>query len=278
MKIRELLHWSSRSLVNSSSPDIDAWALLKFVLQVDDAWLIANEQTPIDPQHEARIRKLVDFRNSGVPVAYLTNSRQFWSKDLHVNSRVLVPRPETETLVEAVLNTARSFLSPTILELGTGSGAIAIALSTEIPHAEITATDLSRDALAIAKINLGRHNCANVKLMEADWFSGLEGRKFHLICSNPPYIARNDPHLEAPELQHEPESALVSGEDGLDAIRQIVSESSGYLHPGGWLVLEHAYDQAMQVQSIMNNARFVDVHSEKDLMDHDRVSLGRRPE
>lgn len=264
--------------MNSSSPDIDAWILLKFVLQVDDAWLISNEQTLLDPQDEDRVRKLVDFRNSGVPVPYLTNSREFWSQDLHVNSRVLVPRPETETLVEVVLNTIRSFLSPTILELGTGSGAIAIALSIEIPHAEITATDLSRDALAIAKINLERYHCTNVKLEQTDWFSGLEGRKFHLICANPPYIACNDPHLEAQELQYEPKSALVSGEDGLDAIRQISSESSDYLHPNGWLILEHGYDQTMQVHTILRTAGFVDIRSEKDLMGHDRVSLGRRSE
>ena len=264
--------------MNSSSPDIDAWVLFKFVLQVDDAWLISNEQTPVDPQDEARIRELIESRKRGVPVAYLTSSRQFWSKDFHVDSRVLVPRPETETLVEVVLRTARSFRSPTVLELGTGSGVIAAVLSSRMPHARITATDLSQDALAVAKINLQRYGCTNVNLKKADWFSGLEGRRFDLICSNPPYIACNDPHLEASELQHEPQSALIAGEDGLDAVRQIVSAAFDYLHPRGWLILEHAYDQAMEVQAIMNDAGFVDVHSEQDLLGHDRVSLGRRPE
>jgi len=278
LKIRELLDWSSKSLVRSSSPDIDAWVLLKFVLQADDSWLISNEHAPVGSQDEARIRELIELRKRGVPVAYLTNSRQFWSKDLYVDSRVLVPRPETETLVETVLRIARSFRSPDILELGTGSGAIAVALSSKMPHAKMTATDLSQEVLAVAKINLQRHDCTNVNLEKADWFSGLEGRRFDLICSNPPYVGRNDPHLEVPELQHEPQSALVAGKDGLDAIRQIVSAASGYLHSKGWLILEHAYDQAGDIRAMMNNAGFVDVHSEKDLSGHDRVSLGRKSE
>ncbi len=278
VKVKELLHWSSKSLANSSSPDIDVWVLLKHALRVDDAWLISNGQTLIKDQDEMRFRELIDSRKRGIPVAYLTNSRQFWSKDLYIDSRVLVPRPETEILVEAVLRCARRFQSPAILELGTGSGAIAIALSSELPDATVTATDISQDALAVAGINLEKHECTSVNLKKADWFSGLESGRFDLICSNPPYVASGDPHLKTPELQHEPESALIAGKDGLDAVRQIVSAASGYLHPRGWLILEHAYDQVMPIQAMMANARFVDIHSEKDLMGHDRVSLGRRPE
>ncbi|MCY4051389.1 MAG: peptide chain release factor N(5)-glutamine methyltransferase [Gammaproteobacteria bacterium] len=276
MKIRELLNWSSESLTNSSSPDIDAWVLIKFVLQVDDAWLIANEQTSIDAQNVVQIQKLVESRKHGIPVAYLTNSQEFWSKNLYVDSRVLVPRSETETLVEIVLRFAQSIQSPTILELGTGSGAIAIALSSELPHAKVIATDISQDALAVATTNFKNWKSTNVDIIKADWFVGLETRRFDLICSNPPYVACNDPHLEQLELQYEPKFALISGEDGLDAMRQIVREAPDYLHSNGWLILEHAYHQAIQVQAIMESAHFEDIHSEKDLTGHFRVSCGRK--
>ncbi len=277
LKIRELLDWSTKSLVNSSSPDIDAWVLIKSVLQVDDAWLIANEQSSISAQDEVCIRKLIVSRNRGVPVAYLTNSRQFWSQTLYVDSRVLVPRSETETLVEVVLRFAQLIQSPTILELGTGSGAIAIALSGEMPHAKITATDSSQETLAVAKTNLEKCDSVNVDIIKSDWFTGLETRQYDLICSNPPYVASNDPHLEAPELQHEPKLALIAGDDGLDAIRQIVRGAPDYLRPDGRLILEHAHHQARQVQTLLENAQFIDIHSEKDLAGHLRVSYARKP-
>lgn len=278
LKIRQLLRSSSKNLVNSLSPDLDAWVLLKFALQVEDAWLIANEETVIDAQHEVRYRELIDSRNRGVPVAYLTQSRQFWSKNLYVDSRVLIPRPETETLVEAVLNCLGDFKSPSILELGTGSGAISVALSSELPKAEILATDNSSNVLAVAKINLDLHSCSNVMLTKANWFSGLDGQTFDVICTNPPYVASQDPHLDSPELLHEPKSALVAGKDGLDAIRVIVKEAPACLRPKGWLALEHGYDQALAVQKLLKQACLTHIRTVDDLMGHSRVSMARKPE
>lgn len=277
MKIRELLNWSAYELVNSSSPDIDGWALLKAALQVDDAWLIAHDQNSVDSRDEAGFRELIQSRKRGVPVSYLTHSRQFWSKDLYVDSRVLVPRHETEVLVDAALVCAKELQYPSILELGTGSGAVAIALSSELPNAKITAIDNSSDALAVAQINLERHQCSNVVLKQSDWFSAVRGQRYDLICANPPYIASSDPHLEAPELRHEPKSALIAGKDGLEAIGKIVCAAPDHLHAMGWLVLEHGHDQAPAVQQLFEYMRWADIHSSDDLMGNNRVIQARRP-
>lgn len=250
--------------------------MLKSVLEVDDAWLIAHAREGIDEGSENRFRKLIASRSRGIPVAYLLKSRQFWSRDLYIDSRVLVPRHETETLVESVLDCAARLRTPSILELGTGSGAVAVALSVELPDADIVATDISGEALAVARKNIARHDCRNVTLKRADWFSGLGGQCFDVICSNPPYVASGDSHLESPELKSEPLSALVAGVRGLDALEAIAREAPGHLKPCGWLLLEHGLDQAMDVRKLLVESGFRDIRCFPDLAGRDRVTRGRR--
>ena len=276
MNIQDILNWSSSALIRSQSADIDARALLKSVLEVDDAWLIANARKGIDKASENRFRELVAARSRGIPVAYLLKSREFWSRDLYIDSRVLVPRHETETLVERVLDCAVELGTPSILELGTGSGAVAVALSVELPDASILATDISEEALAVARKNIARHGCRNVVLQRAAWFSGLGGQRVDVICSNPPYVASGDSHLESPELKSEPLSSLVAGVRGLDALEAIAREAPDHLKPCGWLLLEHGYEQAMDVREILMESGFRDVRCFPDLAGRDRVTRGRR--
>jgi release factor glutamine methyltransferase len=214
-------------------------------------------------------------------VAYLTGHKAFYGLDLHVDARVLDPRPDTETLVEWALDVLRaaSDSAPRVLDLGTGSGAIALAIAHAAPHARVTAVDASADALAVARANAGRLGL-DVPMHQGDWFAALpapadERERFALIVSNPPYIRDDDTHL--PALAHEPRQALTSGPDGLDDIRRIVAEAPARLAPGAWLLLEHGWDQGEAVRALLGQAGFVDVQSRADLAGQTRCSGGRMP-
>lgn len=255
----------------------EAERLLAHVLERPRAWLYAwPEHLPTRAQR-IEFERLVAARVAGAPVAYLLGRRAFWTFDLEVTPAVLIPRPETERLVELALARLPAETPVAVADLGTGSGAIALAIARERPLARVVATDIGADALAVASGNAARLGLGNVAFAEGDWCAALGDARFDLIASNPPYIEAGDPHLARGDLRHEPPRALASGMDGLDAIREIIDAAPHHLRPGGWLLLEHGYDQAARVRALLASRGFVDVGSAVDLAGHERVSLGRTP-
>lgn len=248
--------------------------LLGMALQVNRAWLIAHEHDPLPAEHIARYGQLLARRKDGEPMAYLQGEKEFFGRVFKVAPGVLVPRPETELLVELALEKAALFSLPQVLDLGTGSGCIAITLALECRACSVSATDRSEDALAVARVNAASLSAA-VAFRQGDWFAALPERTglFDLVVSNPPYVAEGDRHLDA--LRHEPLSALAAGVDGLDDIRRIVREAPAHLNPGGWLMLEHGWDQAQSVQDLMCEQAFLDVQTHMDLAGIGRVTVGR---
>lgn len=254
---------------------VDARALLRLVLDCDAAYLIAHREVTLDPEQEAAFRDRVARRVRGEPVAYLTGEREFYGLSLRVTPAVLIPRPETELLVEIALEKLPQDAAGAVLDLATGSGCVALAIAHERPRARVTATDASEDALAVARGNAACHGLGRVRFLASDWFAALEGERFDLIAGNPPYVAAGDPHLAQGDLRFEPRQALVGGADGLDCIRRIVSEASAHLEPGGWLLLEHGYDQGPACRKLFELAGFEAVFSRQDPAGHERVSGGR---
>lgn len=256
---------------------LDAQLLLLHALAraaTDRAWLIAHD-TDLLPQAAAdRFHALVQRRLAGEPLAYLTGAKEFHGLSLAVDARVLVPRPDTETLVDWALELLPPHASPCqVLDLGTGSGAVALALKAARPALEVCATDASADALAVAQANAWRLGLA-LEFACGSWFDAAPGR-YHLVVSNPPYVAQHDPHLAA--LCHEPRSALVSGDDGLDDLRNIIEHAPGHLYPGGWLLLEHGWDQAEAVRELLVAAGLEQAQSRRDLAGTLRCSGARAP-
>jgi release factor glutamine methyltransferase len=240
------------------------------------AWLLAHDLDALPDSVKAAFMALVQRRLRGEPVAYLTGHKEFFGLDLQVDARVLVPRPDTETLVEWALDVLDGLnLSPrSALDLGTGSGAVALAIKHSRPHVEVSATDFGSEALAVAQANAQRLQLA-VRFSQGSWLDG-DQQRYQLIVSNPPYICTGDPHLS--DLTHEPQQALTSGADGLDDIRTIIRQAPGHLNPGGWLLLEHGYDQAAGVRDLLGAGGFADVQSRRDLGGIERCSGGRWPE
>ena len=252
---------------------LDAQLLLLHVLGrggSDRGWLIAHDGDELPAVKQDAYLAACSRRAAGEPVAYLTGEKEFFGLPLHVDARVLVPRPDTETLVEWALELLRDRQAPRVIDLGTGSGAIALALQSARPDADVEAVDRSADALEVARGNAQRLGLA-VRLRQADWLQGA-GR-YDLVASNPPYVAEADPHL--PDLAHEPRGALVAGADGLDDLRSIVAQAPAHLLPGGWLLLEHGWDQAAAVRGLLQAAGFSQVASRRDLAGISRCSGGR---
>ncbi|TBR09159.1 MAG: peptide chain release factor N(5)-glutamine methyltransferase [Lysobacter sp.] len=255
-------------------PPGEADYLLAHALGRDTGWLFAHGSESLPPDIARRFADLMARRLQGTPVAYLTGVRGFWTLELAVSPDTLIPRPETERLVELALE--RLPTTPCdVADLGTGSGAIALAIASERPDARIIATDTSAAALAVARANAARHRLPNVQFSQGDWYAPLAGRRFDLIVSNPPYIAAGDPHLEDGDLRFEPAAALASGADGLDALRHIIIGASTHLGPGGWLLVEHGWKQGASVRALMTGAGLADVATARDLESRDRVSCGR---
>ena len=262
---------SARARVDRAEAEL----LLAHVLERSRTWLFAHADDGIDADAAARFEALLQRREAGEPVAYLTGRRGFWTFELAVTPDTLVPRPETELLVELALQRLPLELPLRVADLGTGSGAIALALAQERPRAQLIATDASQGALAVARGNAQALRLSNIEFRHGDWYTPLAGERFDLIASNPPYIAEGDPHLR--DLRFEPDAALASGADGLDAIRAIVRGAAAHLVPGGWLLLEHGFDQGDAVRALLRDACMHDVATAGDLEARDRVTLGRSP-
>ena len=255
----------------------DAEALLLHALGRDRAWLFAHGREPVPAAAAERFRALVQRRRDGEPVAYLTGRRGFWTLDLAVSRATLIPRPETELLVELALARVDRAPGRAIADLGTGSGAIALALASERPQARVVAVDASGPALEVARANALSHDLPQVAFRQGSWLEPLAGECFDLTASNPPYIAASDPHLGQGDLRFEPRSALAAGADGLDDIRSIVDGAPGHLLPGGWLLLEHGLEQGPAVAELLRARGFEKVETWQDLEARDRVSGGRWP-
>lgn len=265
---------SQRLQANSDSAQLDAGILLCHVLDCPRSFLLSHPETALTPQQQTDFDALTDRRTRGEPVAYLTGMKEFWSLELKITPAVLIPRPETETLVEAALLRLPLDQAMRVLDLGTGSGAIALAIAGERPRAHVTAVDISDAAVAVARDNARLHCIANAVFYESHWFAALEGQQFDLIASNPPYVADGDPHLSA--LRFEPQTALVAGVDGLDALRLIIRTAPTYLLPHGWLLLEHGADQGASVCALLAQAGFSEVKTLSDLAGLSRVSAGKK--
>jgi len=255
---------------------IDAEMLLLHLLGRDRSWLFLHGEEGLGDADATAFDVLVMRREAGEPVAYVTGTRGFWTLDLQVTPATLIPRPETELLVEGALARIPKDAAARIVDLGTGSGAIALAIASERPHAQVIATDASEAALAIARQNAGRNHIANVEFRHGSWFAPLAGERFDLIVSNPPYIESGDPHLDEGDLRFEPATALASGTDGLDDLRVIANEATSHLKEKGWLMVEHGWNQGAQVRALFEAAGLLEVQTMTDLEGRDRVTLGRR--
>ena len=256
---------------------LESQLLLQYVLNKDRAWLFSHENDALGANIHAAFEALITRRLSGEPIAYMLGKREFYGLEFTVTPDTLIPRPDTETLVEAALGKIPANQPCEVLDLGTGTGAIALAIASQRPRAKVIAVDISGAALAVAQTNAKSLGIKNVGFLLSDCFRELQGRTFDVIVSNPPYIAEGDPHLAQGDLRFEPASALVAGKDGLDCIRQIISEARQYLKPYGWLMLEHGYDQAVEVAQLLEAAHFDSVISTPDLSGILRVTSGRMP-
>jgi len=258
----------------SESPRLDAELLLARAIDVTRAYLMAHPEDQLDPDAQVRYAAAIERRASGVPLAYITGLREFWSLELMVTPATLVPRPETERLVEQALSLLPRRAALRILDLGTGSGAIALALARERPLCQVVATDASEAALAVARENARQLDIDNVEFVAGDWTAPVGGREFDLVVSNPPYVAAGDPALD--RLKHEPRAALASGPDGLDAIRRIAAEVGDILAPGGSLLVEHGAEQEAAVAAILDAAGWHNVRCYRDLAGLPRVTAATR--
>lgn len=275
MRIDEALEDATERLRTvSESPRLDAEVLLARALDVRSSYLFAHPEDTLDAAAIERYGQAVSRRADGVPLPYITGEKEFWSMTLLVGPETLVPRPETELLVELALGELPAASRKCVLDLGTGSGAIALAIAAERPLCEVTATDLSAQALAIARENARQLELCNVSFAQGDWTKAVAGRTFDLVVCNPPYVAREDPALAS--LRHEPVLALVSGRDGLDAIRMLSQDCRSLLTDGSALLLEHGADQADHVAQLLAESGWASIECFRDLAGRPRATRARR--
>lgn len=269
--VRSALAEATRRLADR----VDAEVLLAYALSKPRSWLISHADDQLSQEHALAYEVVIEQREAGEPIAYITGRRGFWSLDLEVTPDTLIPRPETELLVELALARVPTDVPCKVLDLGTGAGAIALAIARERPNVAVVATDANIETLAVAQRNAQRHHIGNVSFVHGDWFTPLGDCRFDVIVSNPPYIENADPHLEQGDLRFEPRRALASGSDGLDDIRRIVRDAGLHLSPGGWLLFEHGWNQGDTVRALLDAAGFAELSTVRDLEQRDRVSFGR---
>ena len=267
----------SAAIALSGLVPLEAKMLLAHVLGRDRAWLAAHGDAALETGEARAFDALVRRRSAGEPIAYLTGRREFYGLDLEITPDVLIPREETEGLVELALAWLPTGAAVRVLDLGCGSGAVALAIARERPLASVTGIDVSPAAIELARRNATRLAIANAAFAESDWFADVAPERFALIVANPPYVGENDPHLHAGDLRFEPPGALASGHDGLDAIRAIVAAAPSHLSPGAHFAVEHGYDQARNVRSLLTAAGFEAIASARDLAGIERVTYGRWP-
>lgn len=277
--IHHVLHQSSQQLLQTIGLDhaeanLEANLLLQYVLHVNRAWVITHDRDVLNADQQAEFQLLLNRRLDGEPIAYIVGFREFYGLQLKVSPVTLIPRPDTETLVEAALEKIPLDKVSHILDLGTGTGAVALAIAKNRNNCEVTAVDQSTDALSVTLENAQSLKLNNLRLIESNWFSELQGEGFDLIVSNPPYIAQDDVHLKQGDLRFEPISALASGVDGLDDIRKIVQDAPDYLKTNGWLMLEHGFDQAESVATLLKARGFNQIDHAKDIAGTLRVTFG----
>ena len=267
----------SAELPDSPTARLDAELLLAAALGKPRSFLHTWPERIVCTEAALAFAGYLQRRRTGEPVAYILGQQGFWKLDLEVAPHTLIPRPETEMLVEAALELVPAFAPAEVLDLGTGTGAIGLALANDRQQWKITAVDRVTEAVALAERNRQRLQLDNAEVLNSHWFSALEGRQFDLIISNPPYIAETDPHLSMGDVRFEPGSALTSGPDGLDDLRTIISEAPAHLSPGGWLLLEHGYDQGPAVRELLIRHGFERIQTRRDLGEHERITFGCVP-
>lgn len=267
----------SAELPDSPTARLDAELLLAAALGKPRSFLHTWPERIVSTEAAQAFDGYLQRRRTGEPVAYILGQQGFWNIDLEVATHTLIPRPETEMLVETALELLPGAIPHRLLDLGTGTGAIALSLAKDRAQWTVTAVDRVEEAVALAERNRQRLHLDNARVLQSHWFSAVEGQRFDLILSNPPYIADSDPHLVQGDVRFEPSSALTSGADGLDDLRLIVSQAPAHLEPGGWLLLEHGYDQGAAVRDLLNQKGFEQIQTRRDLGDHERITFGRVP-
>jgi release factor glutamine methyltransferase len=253
---------------------LDAEVLLCHILKKNRSHLRAWPEKALSLEEHNKFQQLLDQRIRGEPIAYISGKKEFWSREFKVSPNVLIPRPDTELLIELSLNIIKNKVNPRLIDLGTGSGNIAITLAAERPDSDIIATDVSNQALKIAKYNAKAHQIKNIHFIQSDWFDNILQNEFDLVISNPPYIASNDPHLSQGDVRFEPDCALVADDKGLKDIRMICNHARDYLKSKGRLLIEHGYDQQAAVQTIFDEYQFYDITTHNDLSGNPRVTTG----
>jgi release factor glutamine methyltransferase len=276
VKIRELLTEACALLAAGSECRLEAEVLLRQTLGVSRAWLYANPDQEVTARQKDKFMRWVQRRRQGEPIAYLTGNREFWSLNLKVTPDVLIPRPETELLVETALAGIPADACRRIADLGTGSGAVALAIASERPRCELFATDISPAALSIAQQNIDSLKLGNICLLQGSWLTPLEG-KFHGIVSNPPYVASDDPHMNEGDIRFEPATALSPGADGMADIRHIAEASLPRLEENGFLAFEHGYEQGEMSRQLLLKLGYAEVKTIRDLAGQERVTTGKKP-
>jgi len=256
----------------SPSPRIDAEVLMAHMLRKSRTYLYSHSDERLNSAQDHTYFQLIEQRYQGKPIAYLTGIKEFWSLPIKVNEHTLIPRPATEKLVEVTLELLKHKPSANILDLGTGSGAIALALAKERPDWNISAADISDSALEIARKNAKNLGFTGIRFYQSNWFNNIPKQRYHAILSNPPYIPENDPHLKQGDLRYEPKNALISGRDGLKDIKEICNLSDSYLLVGGFLLIEHGYHQKNEIKSIMKQSGFTEIQCWQDCEGIDRVT------
>lgn len=273
MNVQQALEFA-QSKITGDQALVDARYLLSDILQKDFTWLKTWPDKLLTQAQKKQLEHFVQRRVMGEPVAYITGEKEFWTLRLKTNSSTLIPRPETELLVEKAIEFLNPFERAKVLDLGTGTGAIALAIASERLNDQITASDFQADAVALAQRNASLNQLNNVTIFQSDWFLNIEKSQFELIVSNPPYVVAGDLHLSQGDLIFEPDNALVSADDGLADIKKILSQAMDYLKPGGKLMIEHGFEQGAKVRKLFKQFGFMNIQTICDLSGLDRITTG----